>query len=366
MTSRKTALIVGAGFSSIAGLPLQSEFTKQLLKAGTFKHGKSRYLMPTLGEFALETFGFRPNHDLASYPELEDIFTTLDLSANTGHHLGRKYAPKDLRRLRRILLSRIIRMLDTSYLAGKKKSLGERAQLLDFLSRLSEKKHEFVSLNWDLVLEGCLEEINAAFEPFYSPEIRPSEIKDNMIVPSRRNIRRLHISKMHGSINWLYCDCCRRSFSVPVGRVSRLASQVLQSEEEKELYGQKSRVRLKCPACDVDLGVRLATFSYQKALRAPMFESSWLQAEKSLRKSRRWVFIGYSLPAADFEFKYLLKRVELARKISPEILVVTKADSNNPDDSTAVRSYKRFFGEERPTFFYSGLDETAVNMILSE
>ena len=94
MTSRKTALIVGAGFSSIAGLPLQSEFTKQLLKAGTFKHGKSRYLMPTLGEFALETFGFRPNHDLASYPELEDIFTTLDLSANTGHHLGRKYAPK--------------------------------------------------------------------------------------------------------------------------------------------------------------------------------------------------------------------------------------------------------------------------------
>ena len=186
-----------------------------------------------------------------------------------------------------------------------------------------------------------------------------------MIVPSRRNIRRLHISKMHGSINWLYCDCCRRSFSVPVGRVSRLASQVLQSEEEKELYGQKSRVRLKCPACDVDLGVRLATFSYQKALRAPMFESSWLQAEKSLRNRADGSSSGTRfLP--HFEFKYLLKRVELARKISPEILVVTKADSNNPDDSTAVRSYKRFFGEERPTFFYSGLDETAVNMILSE
>ncbi len=322
--------------------------------------------MPNLGSFVLETFGFGPDHDLSSYPELEDIFTTLDLSANTGHHLGPKYSPKDLRRLRRMLLSRIIRMLNSAYLDGKKRSLNKRMQLLDFVSRLSEKKHEFVSLNWDVVLEGCLEEIQAPFQPLYSREIRPAEIEDDMVLPTRRKSRQLLISKMHGSINWLYCDCCRRSYSVPVGRVARLASQVLQSEEEEDLYGEKGLVRLKCPACAVDLGVRLATFSYQKALRAPMFESSWLQAEKSLRRARKWVFIGYSLPAADFEFKYLLKRVELARKTAPEILVVTKADANSPNDSTAVRSYKRFFGEDRPTFCYNGMDKAAINMIFAE
>jgi hypothetical protein len=121
----------------------------------------------------------------------------------------------------------------------------------------------------------------------------------------------------------------------------------------------------------VDLGVRLATFSYQKALRAPLFESSWLQAEKSLRRAGRWVFIGYSLPAADFEFKYLLKRVELARKNGPEILVVTKTkardktEANSQDDSPTIKSYKRFFGKNRPTFFRHGLTQAAVKKILS-
>ena len=125
-------------------------------------------------------------------------------------------------------------------------------------------------------------------------------------------------------------------------------------------------VRLTCPICGVDLGVRLATFSYQKALRAPMFESSWLQAEKALRRAHKWVFIGYSLPAADFEFKYLLKRVELARKTAPEILVVTKTNRNDPDDSPAVRSYKRFFGEDRSTIFYKGLTKNAIDAILAD
>ena len=210
------------------------------------------------------------------YPDLEDIFTTLDLSANTGHHLGRRYSPKELRRVRRMLLSRIIRMLNSAYLDGKEKNRSERQLLLKLISQVSEKKHQFVSLNWDVVLEGCLEEIGAPFTPHYSREIRPAQIRDDKIIRISRGDRQLHVAKMHGSINWLYCDCCRRSYSVPVHQVSRLASQVLKNEEEEELYGEKARARLVCPSCGVDLGVRLATFSYQKALRAPIFESSWL------------------------------------------------------------------------------------------
>src|SRR5512133_1574205 len=70
--------------------------------------------------------------------------------------------------------------------------------------------------------------------------------------------------------------------------------------------------RICCYCNQVELSTRIATFSYQKALDFPMFQRSWLLAERKLRNSGRWVFIGYSLPAADFEFKHLLKRVELA------------------------------------------------------
>ncbi len=360
-----TAYILGAGFSANAGLPLQSDFTELFLKANQFKRGKSRHLMPHLGTFVRDTFGFKGGQDLLLYPELEDVFTTLDLSANTGHNLGRKYSPRDLRSLRRMLLSRIIRMLNSAYLDGKKKPSEGRVQLLHFLKYVTGSKHQFVSLNWDTVLEGCFEELGQNSSPYYSGEIRPVIIEEGKVKPIERTESRIRVAKMHGSINWLYCDCCRRTFSVPVNQVSHLASQVLKSDESKKLYGESMSARLGCPSCDVDLGVRLATFSYQKALRTLTFESSWLQAERTLREARRWVFIGYSLPGADFEFKYLLKRVALSLRRSPEIVVVTKVNKKKPIESDrAVISYKRFFGESKLRFFYDSLTTDAIDDIL--
>ncbi|WP_363755744.1 hypothetical protein [Sphingobium sp. LSP13-1-1.1] len=35
------------------------------------------------------------------------------------------------------------------------------------------------------------------------------------------------------------------------------------------------------------------------------------------------MFIGYSMPAADFEFKHLLKRVQLTEGDRPDITVIT-------------------------------------------
>jgi hypothetical protein len=360
----KTVFIVGAGFSANAGLPLQAEFTELFLKARTFKRGKSRQLMPHLGQFVEKSFGFNSTHDLASYPQLEDIFTLLDLSANTGHHLGISYSAKHLRMLRRMLLSRTIRMLYSAYLDGKSRARPERKRLIEFVSRLSADRHQFVSLNWDVVLEGCLEELGTTITPFYGPEICPGVIEnDELDLPKRKAAaKQMLVAKMHGSINWLYCDCCRRTYSVPVSQVSRLGSQVLKSDEVEELYEDKAPNRLACPFCTVDLGVSLATFSFQKALRAPMFESSWLEAEKALRRARRWVFIGYSLPPADFEFEYLLKRVQLARQESPEIIVVTKAD--NPENSPAILSYRKFFGEEGFSVFSKGFTSASIDKIV--
>jgi hypothetical protein len=50
---------------------------------------------------------------------------------------------------------------------------------------------------------------------------------------------------------------------------------------------------------DVPLTMRIATFSFLKALDFPMFEKSWLSAERLLRQAKKWNLIGYSLPAAD-------------------------------------------------------------------
>ncbi len=256
-------------------------------------------------------------------------------------------------------------MLNSAYLDGKAKPTEERTLLLRFLNGISVDKHAFVSLNWDVVLEGCIEELRKPFSPLYSAEITPAEIVSYRVVEGHHKKQKLSISKMHGSINWAYCDCCRRTFSVPINKVTTLASQVLNPDQVKKLYGPKALPRLDCPYCDVDLGVRLATFSYQKALRTPPFESSWLEAEKSLRLARKWVFIGYSLPNADFEFTYMLKRVALARVTRPEVTVITVDDGTQPDQLSPVKRYQRFFGECKPKFFRTGLTSEAIQTILN-
>jgi hypothetical protein len=94
----------------------------------------------------------------------------------------------------------------------------------------------------------------------------------------------------------------------------------------------------------VALGSRIATFSYRKALEFPMFQKSWFAAEELLRNAEEWVFIGYSLPAADFEFKYLLKRTQLSRKTPPVIKVVTGGSKGGA--LMTLRNYRRFFGAD--------------------
>jgi hypothetical protein len=123
--------------------------------------------------------------------------------------------------------------------------------------------------------------------------------------------------------------------------------------------------RLIAVTCSgVELGTRIATFSYRKALDFPVFQISWLRAEQALRQASRWVFIAYSLPAADYEFKQLLKRVELAKPDRPVIFCVT---GGSPEAVKKTRvNYQRFFGpriKQGETFFADGLTGEVVKQI---
>ena len=64
-----------------------------------------------------------------------------------------------------------------------------------------------------------------------------------------------------------------------------------------------------------------------------------------LQQADRWVFIGYSLPQADYQFKHLLKSAQLitGESRSPEIAVITK--NNGRELSPSVVRYLRFFGD---------------------
>src|SRR5262245_31669015 len=90
----KTAYIVGAGLSHYAGLPLQSEFTRQILAARGYRRGPSRKMVKLLDDFVHDVFNLRKPADQQKCPDLKNIFTFIDLPQIPATILGRSTIQK--------------------------------------------------------------------------------------------------------------------------------------------------------------------------------------------------------------------------------------------------------------------------------
>jgi hypothetical protein len=370
MSSTKV-FIVGAGFSMYAGLPLQKDFTEGLLEPRADESHPMEPLVRHLGKFIHDAFDHGEAAKAKFWPNLEDVFTNIDMAANTGHHLGPNHAPSDLRTTRRVLLARMIRMLDERYALAEAGASPEWKMLRQFFKRLDLNYSSFISINWDTVIERFLAEVHGVHNIDYGCEAIAAEFPKHgkAIVEKKIPVATtvVPVIKIHGSVNWLYCDSCRNVYWFPANDVSTIATQLLGREEGKRLglSDYNSCGKWTCTNCrKVPLTTRIATFSYLKALEFPMFERSWLSAERLLRDARKWIFIGYSLPAADYEFKHLLKRVQLSRKVPPEFLIVTGGQPNVTDET--YYNYQRFFGRgirRDETFLRDGLTKQAVDAI---
>ncbi len=361
-------LIVGAGFSANAGLPVASGFTRDLLNiADLALDGPSARQVEFIRKFVDEVFGEGASRDADDWPELEDIFTLVDLSANTGHHLGTKHSAADLRVVRRAIIVRMIRMLSQAYKRGQKASGKSWKQLEQLFTNFDAKSTAVLSMNWDTVFERGVVRAQSIKSVDYGCHARAYSFKAGKLFKRSLKGTNLHILKPHGSVNWLYCDACRETLWVPPSETEHVARTLFRDSDWRVvLRGSKVKTPTvltpACPHCGAQsLGTRFATFSYRKALDFPMHAASWRAAEECLKSTVDWVFIGYSMPAADFEFKHLLKRVQLTESTRPNITVIT-GGSKDTADATIAR-FKKFFGDvkEERFFFRHGIDDDAIS-----
>ena len=169
----------------------------------------------------------------------------------------------------------------------------------------------FIVLNWDIVLERHLEQMPDVTID-YGIESEPW-----IGGPPYIAARTVKIAKVHGSSNWVYCDNCRTLYYDIHHKISlRVGAGLLESDFRllDEQFGTNLTGGIgiepqepRCKKCECAVGPHIATFSYRKSFRTHAFASSWLTAEQILSNAERWIFVGYSMPEADFEFKHLLK-----------------------------------------------------------
>ena len=232
-----------------------------------------------------------------------------------------------------------------------------------------------LSMNWDMVFKRGIALRQEVRNIEYGCHATPARFHDNLVRKRRQvelGVGTLNLLKPHGSINWLYCDACRELFWVPPNDTERVAQTLFQDRDWRAVFGSTyegsypKSIKPHCPHCSSQsLGTRIATFSYRKALDFPMHAATWRTAEEHLKTAIHWVFFGYSMPAADFEFKYLLKRVQLTESIPPNITVITGGGSKAAEET--IRRYKQFFGDGPGDrhYFSEGLTEDVVTHLRS-
>jgi hypothetical protein len=289
-----TTLILGAGFSKCAGLPLQDEFSGLLL-SDEFAGDLDKTITKTLKEFLRVVFGWKDGHAL---PALEDVFTCIDLAANTGHNLGiPRYTPKVLRAIRRMAIFRIFSVLDRRLSYSP-----DISKLVNHFCNGEGRPAAFVVLNWDIVLEKHLHEVLPLTRVDYRCDCFDWRTRETATLGQG-----ISICKMHGSSNWAYCENCKALFydleqklplRIRAGLVKadfRLFDEGFTDRKFDTALGVSSEER-NCRFCQFPVSSHIATFSFSKSFRTHAYPSVWYHAERLLSESTRWVFVGYSLP----------------------------------------------------------------------
>lgn len=353
------AYILGAGFSRALSIPATEVLSGEVLTRQEAYGGVPLYAdteafrasFRAVDSFIAGAF-LRPPGGVHAYPTLEEVFTSIDLAANEGVALSTRHRPSQLRAIRRFLFFRILATLNRDI--GNELTAERRA----WASRITERQCVVVSTNWDIALEHLLSACgnSASYEPSaYFDEAIIDDKNCYELVGSASN--GVAVVKVHGSSNWLECELCRRVIYTRASKAALLDLSWIRPEDFRAagVYGKidlkqlrsRSQGNGRCPRCCGSIGPLMASFSFRKHIRSPTLVAVWRQAEIRLAQSRRWHFIGYSLPDADYEFKHLLKRAQLRRQRDDLVVDVTllrSVDDAGREFDSVVNRYRRFFG----------------------
>lgn len=376
----KTVYILGAGFSHPAGFPLQKELLKEVTSDMLFLEGG--ILSRPVGSKQIQkdqervkTFYekcFSRDMDVS----FEDIFTLLDqVIAERAHFAG--YPEEQLREVRRAWIKTILFALHKiSDLHLRRPTSAHKSLAAGLIKeRIDAGKNadpfSIVSLNWDSLVEdsvfsvleatGGIRNKRALVDIDYCVYTMP--LKGSPHTPSVKQkalgIFNLKLLKMHGSSTWLRCPCSERIYT-GLG-LSTSARETYVKRTCSPFIKKHMDAREKDSPSVLEPIIITPTFS--KVFDLPHIRGTWQNAFVELREAEKVVFIGYSLPDADYHFRTLLRRS--VRWTTPVKVYLHQND--DPAKSTAPGGifpearYRQVFCNQDLAFDYTGLEGFVEN-----
>ncbi|MCF5185732.1 hypothetical protein [Pseudomonas simiae] len=208
-----------------------------------------------------------------------------------------------------------------------------------------------ISTNWDILLDNSIHKAiqeNYGYDGVvdYCCYISSKDENDTTVTPGLEKLGQggfnVKLLKLHGSLNWLQCPRC-----------ARLYSKFFEKETMHNFNTPTS-----CRHCDKNffeetgrhlLSQNLIMPTYLKNLSNPQYRIIWQNAGIEISEADEIVFIGYSLPHADFEMRQLLARMT---RRNAKIHVVDYLPEGDGEHLKA--HWKKFFGSREIKFSFDG------------
>jgi hypothetical protein len=171
-----------------------------------------------------------------------------------------------------------------------------------------------ISLNYDVIVDNAMFALGERYQQMRAPDYCLDVATPRYIDLCSSLGTFGQMLKLHGSLNWLYCDKCNRlDFFVTQGmsggvRAAKALDELYHTVPFNDAYSCRGTKCRNHPACDGFVVPVLITPTFVKDYENPHVHRVWTEAEESMRRADRAVIIGYSLPTDDVEMAMLLKR----------------------------------------------------------
>lgn len=361
----KTVYILGAGFSMPAGLPSQSKLLSKVLESGTGGDEVARQLK-TISTFIKDALLIEEKH-IEDYA-LEDIYTPLD------HYISENkpfqgYTVPELIDVRDALNQLIAKILFECPPGEDIKLIKDFAQYVQNTARkraIDPKSDTvaIISTNWDTLLDN--EIYNLLIEEnkksntygvldyccYVSSFGSNKNIKPGLFAIAKEGGYNVKLLKLHGSLNWYQCDYCERMY---VNYNSLLPKKQKHCKHCKKNYTPFSGKLPSKIERTIKLRRNLIMPTFLKDLTNIQNKLVWRNAGVELSEASKVIFVGYSMPMADFEFRQLLSRT-LRPTVELEVYLV------DADHGTTDKRYQSFFSGRQIKIYYGGLEQLVTKL----
>lgn len=322
--------ILGAGASKMAGVPLMNDFLDKsydLWKFGWFKKYDEEFKLVYGAISDLQKVHSKSQLDIIN---IESVFSAFEMAKTLRQFSD--YPIEKIDRLSHAMRTLIIQTIEQQVEFKRSqegilppKPYHKFAEMLDKLksSASSKQSVSIITFNYDMCVDYALFWKHLPFD--YG-------LRDSI------ESHHLGFFKLHGSLNWGYCEKCKKIIPFEVEKYCDKNGWHRQNGSFKMEIGSQLN-HITC--CDNTIGGEpvIVPPTWNKTDYHRKLSTVWSNAAKQLSEAEHIFIIGYSLPSSDEFFRYLYALGTVGNTTIKTFWVV------NPDQSGTTQSkYRALLG----------------------